>query len=73
MREAYDLRELMSIDQSVPIRNFSRVTPWLWRGGQPGAEGIESLAQLGARTVISLRRGQTAVNAEREKVESLSE
>ena len=34
-------------------------------------EGIESLAQLGARTVISLRRGQTAVNAEREKVESV--
>ncbi len=71
MREAYDLREFSEIDPSVPIRNFRRVTPWLWRGGQPGAEGIESLAQLGARTVISLRRGKIAMNAEREKVESV--
>ena len=39
MREAYDLNEFSEIDTDVPIRNFRRVTPWLWRGGQPGAEG----------------------------------
>jgi protein tyrosine phosphatase (PTP) superfamily phosphohydrolase (DUF442 family) len=37
------------------VDNFGFVTPDLWRGGQPTAEGWASLRALGVRTVISLR------------------
>jgi len=57
-------------DPSVPIRNFRRVTPWLFRGGQPGAEGIETLKNIGVKTVINLRFGKRTINAEREPVEA---
>lgn len=56
------------VDPRVPIRNFRRVTPWLFRGGQPGAEGIATLKELGIRTVVNLRSGRRHVNAEREAV-----
>lgn len=58
------------LDPKVPIRNFRRVTPWLSRGGQPGLEGIQALSQMGVRTVVSLRRGRNAVEAERKHVEA---
>lgn len=49
---------LQPCDDCLPgIVNFARVTPWLWRGAQPNAEGFQALAKAGVRTVINLRMG----------------
>jgi protein tyrosine/serine phosphatase len=37
------------------VANFGKVSPVLWRGGQPTLEGYRSLELAGVRTVISLR------------------
>ncbi len=50
------------------LRNFGSVTPWLFRSGQPTSEGVESLARMGVRTVVSLRWGQRSIGAERDSV-----
>jgi protein tyrosine/serine phosphatase len=44
-------------DLSAPgIPNFNQVNEHVFRGGQPTAEGWQSLAKLGVKTVIDLRR-----------------
>src|SRR5208282_5592467 len=43
---------------------------WLYRGGQPGSDGVRALAELGVRTVISLRWGQRGIETERSSVEA---
>jgi tyrosine-protein phosphatase SIW14 len=53
------------------VRNFHEVTPFLYRGGQPGKEGYLALAESGIKTVISLRWGKKIVKAEKEAVQSL--
>lgn len=37
------------------VPNLARVSPALYRGGQPTREGFEALQQLGIKTVVSLR------------------
>jgi protein tyrosine/serine phosphatase len=37
------------------LPNFHMVHPYLYRGGEPGAEGMRELKQKGVRTVIDLR------------------
>jgi len=37
------------------VSNFSKVSPLLWRGGQPTEEGFRNLGAAGAKTIISLR------------------
>ena len=37
------------------VENFAKVSPALWRGAQPSAEGFRNLAAAGAKTVVSLR------------------
>ena len=37
------------------LPNFGRVNERLYRGGQPGKEGIKKLARLGVNTIINLR------------------
>ncbi len=37
------------------LPNLHRVTPELWRGAQPTAEGLRELDRIGVRTVLSLR------------------
>jgi tyrosine-protein phosphatase SIW14 len=54
----------------VPIRNFHQVNDWLYRGGQPGSDGVRALAELGVHTVISLRWGKRGVETERTSVEA---
>ena len=39
------------------IANFHQVDNRLYRGAQPGDEGIRQLAQLGVRTIVNLRTG----------------
>jgi protein tyrosine phosphatase (PTP) superfamily phosphohydrolase (DUF442 family) len=36
------------------VDNFGQVTPWLFRGGQPGPAAFATLHQLGIRTVVNL-------------------
>jgi tyrosine-protein phosphatase SIW14 len=52
------------------IRNFHQVTPFLYRGGQPGADGIAELAQCGFKTVVSFRWGKKTIAAEKAAVEA---
>lgn len=53
------------------IRNFHEVTPFLYRGGQPGREGYKALAEAGVKTIISFRWGKKIVKTEMEAVQSL--
>jgi tyrosine-protein phosphatase SIW14 len=46
------------------LSNVGRVTPWVYRGAQPAAEGYRTLKKMGVKTVINLRTSET----EKEKV-----
>jgi hypothetical protein len=37
------------------VENFAKISPALWRGAQPTAEGFRSLEAAGVKTVINLR------------------
>jgi protein tyrosine phosphatase (PTP) superfamily phosphohydrolase (DUF442 family) len=37
------------------------VTPDLYRGGQPGADGLEALSKMGVKIVVDLRGGHSKV------------
>jgi protein tyrosine phosphatase (PTP) superfamily phosphohydrolase (DUF442 family) len=37
------------------VKNFTQVSPFLWRSAQPTAEGFRQLRQMGLRTVVNLR------------------
>lgn len=65
-RYQIDVQELHAI-----VRNFHEVTSYLYRGGQPDARGIEELAKAGIKTIVCLRTGDNALNAERKAAESL--
>ena len=60
--------------QAPGVPNFHQVSELIYRGAQPGAEGWKSLATLGVKTVIDLRRenedGEHSVAAERKAVEA---
>jgi len=43
-------------DDCMPgVTNFSKISPALWRGSQPTAEGFRSLENSGVKTIINLR------------------
>jgi len=43
-------------DDCVPgVGNFTKVSPALWRGAQPTAEGFRGLEAAGTKTIVSLR------------------
>ena len=46
----------MALRLDSGIRNFARVTPSLYRGGQPREDGFAELARRGVRTIVNLRR-----------------
>lgn len=59
-------------DPAVPLQkpgleNFYQVSPSLYRGAQPTAQGYKSLAEMGIKTVVSLR----AASPDRALIESL--
>lgn len=43
------------------IPQFAKVTPDLYRGGQPGADGLETLSKMGVNVVVDLRGGHSKV------------
>lgn len=42
---------------AVGLPNFGEVTPTLYRGGQPGVDGFESLKKMGVAIVVDMRSG----------------
>lgn len=53
------------------VPNFHRVDDKVFRGGQPAGKGWNSLAKLGVRTVVDLRReSEHSSEAERRAVEA---
>lgn len=42
---------------SVGLPNFGEVTANLFRGGQPGVDGLESLKKMGVSIVVDMRSG----------------
>jgi protein tyrosine phosphatase (PTP) superfamily phosphohydrolase (DUF442 family) len=51
----------------VGLPNFGEVSPNLYRGGQPGVDGLEALKKMGVQIVVDMRSGpssheKTAVN-----------
>ncbi len=40
------------------VRNFGQVTPTLYRGGQPTAEGFETLARVGINIIVDTGRSK---------------
>jgi len=53
----------------IGVPNFGRVTPTLYRGGQPTLEGLRQLRALGVEIVINLRNEQNEIETERREVE----
>jgi tyrosine-protein phosphatase SIW14 len=51
------------------VRNFKQVGDHVYRGAQPTAEGFDSLAKLGVRTVVDLRGGRDHERSEQGMVE----
>ncbi len=49
----------------APIANFRQADAWLYRGGQPDAEGMRYLNELGVRTIISFRWWKSAIITEK--------
>lgn len=43
----------------VGLPNFGEVTPNLYRGGQPGVDGLEALKKMGVTVVVDMRSGQS--------------
>lgn len=44
------------IEGAVPLPNFGRVSPNLYRSGQPNREGLARLAALGVKTILVIRK-----------------
>jgi tyrosine-protein phosphatase SIW14 len=44
----------------VGLPNFGEVTPNLFRGGQPGVDGLEALEKMGIRIVVDMRGSRSS-------------
>lgn len=55
-------------DEDLP--NFHRINENLYRGGQPTAEGIKKLADLGIKTIINFRDARENVLREKQHAEA---
>ncbi|MEZ5428847.1 MAG: tyrosine-protein phosphatase [Pyrinomonadaceae bacterium] len=51
------------------LPNFHRINENFYRGGQPTAEGIRKLAELGVKTIICFRDSRSRIRRERELAE----
>lgn len=48
-------RSMGSRQHYVGLPNFGEVTPKLYRGGQPGADGLKALKKMGVSIVVDMR------------------
>jgi protein tyrosine/serine phosphatase len=44
----------------VGLTNFAEVSPYLYRGGQPGADGLKALKEMGVGIIIDMRGSKSA-------------
>ena len=58
-----DPRHAPRLPTEPGLRNVARVSPTLYRGGQPTAEGYQKLKAMGVRTIINLRRFHSSRDA----------
>jgi tyrosine-protein phosphatase SIW14 len=54
------------VKKKEDLPNFHQVYPYLYRGGEPTAEGVKQLKEMGVKTVIDLRGSEAPVKAEAE-------
>jgi tyrosine-protein phosphatase SIW14 len=57
--------------QPAGVPNFHQVSERIYRGAQPTPEGFRSLAQMGIKTIVDLRREEPQVRGEQRVVEAL--
>jgi protein tyrosine/serine phosphatase len=53
------------------VPNFGQVSPFLFRGGQPGEESFQGLKKLGVEIVVNFRDERDLIESERRQVEAL--
>lgn len=61
----------LAAQEPAGVLNFHQVNERIFRGAQPTAEGFQSLAKMGIKTVVDLRREESQARREREVVEGL--
>lgn len=44
--------------EGLGLKNFGQVTPTLYRGGQPSAEGFQTLARMGIQIIVDTGRSK---------------
>lgn len=52
-------RSMGSRKHYVGLPNFGEVTPKLYRGGQPGADGLKALKKMGVSIIVDMRGGHS--------------
>lgn len=58
--------------QQAGIDNFDQVSPTLYRGAQPSAKGIQTLASMNVKTIINLRDSDDAAEAQQVKAAGMN-
>jgi protein tyrosine phosphatase (PTP) superfamily phosphohydrolase (DUF442 family) len=53
------------------VPNFGKLSATLYRGGQPTAEGIRKLREMGIEIVVNFREERKETSAEKQQVEAL--
>src|SRR5579864_416579 len=53
-------RSMGSRKNYVGLPNFGEVTARLYRGGQPGADGLKALKKMGVSVVVDMRGGKSS-------------
>jgi uncharacterized protein (TIGR01244 family) len=56
---------------TIGVENFHQVDQNVYRGAQPTAEGLKSLASLGVKTIVDLRHGKEHADGERQAAEKI--
>lgn len=62
-------KQMGSRKNYVGLPNFGEVTPHLYRGGQPGVDGLQALKKMGVTIIVDMRGSKSS--HEREIVTSL--
>ncbi len=61
----------MRAQTEIYVHGFHRVDDHVWRGAEPGVEGLRALAANGVKTVIDLRASEDRTDAEQKEAEEL--
>ncbi len=55
----------------VHVRNFAKVNEHIYRGGEPGAVGLEELGAMGVKIILDLRVASEGTEVEKKEAEKL--